>query len=49
MVLTTILGTLLLVRSSRLTVPVAGLAVAPILAVELVFLASNLVKFHDGG
>jgi KUP system potassium uptake protein len=49
MVLTTILGTLLLVRSGRLTVPVAGLAVAPILAVELVFLASNLVKFHDGG
>ncbi len=49
MVLTTLLGGLLLVRSGRLTAPVAGLAVAPILAVELVFLASNLVKFHDGG
>ena len=49
MVLTTILGTLLLVRSGRLKAPAAGLAVAPILAVELVFLASNLVKFHDGG
>jgi KUP system potassium uptake protein len=49
MVLTTLLGALYLVRSGRMRAPVAALAVAPILAVELVFLASNLVKIGDGG
>ena len=49
MVLTTLLGALYLVRSGRMRAPVAVLAVAPILAVELVFLASNLVKIGDGG
>ena len=49
MVLTTLLGALYLVRSGRLRRPVAGLVVAPVLAVELVFLASNLAKIHDGG
>ena len=49
MVLTTLLGALYLERSGRLRAPVAALAVAPILAVELVFLASNLVKIGDGG
>jgi KUP system potassium uptake protein len=49
MVLTTLLGVLFLVRSGRMRAPVAGLAVAPILVVELVFLASNLAKIHDGG
>jgi KUP system potassium uptake protein len=49
MVLTTVLGALYLVRSGRMKAPVAGLVVAPILAVELVFLASNLAKFADGG
>jgi KUP system potassium uptake protein len=49
MVLTTVLGALYLVRSGRMQVPVAALAVAPILGVELVFLASNLAKIHDGG
>jgi KUP system potassium uptake protein len=49
MVLTTILGVLYLVRSGRLTAPVAVLLTSPILAVELVFLASNLVKIGDGG
>lgn len=49
MVLTTLLGALYLMRSGRMRAPVVGLAVAPILAVELVFLASNLAKIHDGG
>jgi KUP system potassium uptake protein len=49
MVLTTLLGALYLVRSGRMKAPVAGLVVAPILAVELVFLASNMAKFGDGG
>lgn len=49
MVLTTLLGGLYLVRSGRMRAPMAGLAVAPILAVEGVFLASNLAKIHDGG
>lgn len=49
MVLTTILGTLYLVRSGRLRAPLAMLLVAPVLGVELVFLASNLSKIGDGG
>lgn len=49
MVLTTLLGALYLVRSGRLRAPLAGLVVAPVLAVELIFLASNLAKIHDGG
>jgi KUP system potassium uptake protein len=49
MVLTTLLGTLYLVRSGRLRAPVAALLAAPILAVELVFLASNALKLGDGG
>lgn len=49
MVLTTVLGGLYLVRSGRMRAPLAALAVAPILGVEGVFLASNLAKIHDGG
>jgi KUP system potassium uptake protein len=49
MVLTTILGILYLVRSGRLSAPVALVVAAPILAVELVFLASNVAKIGDGG
>ncbi|MBA4323717.1 MAG: potassium transporter Kup [Rhodobacter sp.] len=49
MVLTSILGVLYLVRSGRLRAPVAVLLAAPILGVELVFLASNAVKIADGG
>ncbi len=49
MVLTTLLGALYLVRSGRMRAPMAALAVAPILSVELVFLASNLAKIGDGG
>lgn len=49
MVLTSILGVLYLVRSGRLSAPVAVLCAAPILGVELVFLASNVMKIGDGG
>lgn len=49
MVLTTVLGILYLVRSGRLRAPLAMVLAAPILVVELVFLASNLTKFADGG
>jgi KUP system potassium uptake protein len=49
MVLTTVLGILYLVRSGRLRAPVALALAAPILGVELVFLASNLAKIGDGG
>jgi KUP system potassium uptake protein len=49
MVLTTILSILYLVRSGRLSAPVALVVASPILAVELVFLASNLAKIGDGG
>ena len=49
MVLTTVLGILYLVRSGRLRAPVALALAAPILGVEMVFLASNLTKIGDGG
>lgn len=49
MVLTTVLGVLYLVRSGRMRAPLAALVAAPVLGVELVFLASNAVKFTDGG
>ena len=49
MVLTTLLGVLYLVRSGRVRAPVAALLAAPLLAVELVFLASNAAKISDGG
>jgi KUP system potassium uptake protein len=49
MVLTTVLGVLYLIRSGRLQAPVAMALAAPILGVELVFLASNLAKIGDGG
>jgi KUP system potassium uptake protein len=49
MVLTTVLGVLYLVRSGRLRAPLAVVLAAPILGIELVFLASNLVKIGDGG
>jgi KUP system potassium uptake protein len=49
MVLTTVLGTLYLIRSGRLSVPAALLLAAPILLVELVFLSSNAMKILDGG
>lgn len=49
MVLTTILGVLYLIRSGRMRAPVALALSAPILAVEVVFLASNLAKIGDGG
>jgi KUP system potassium uptake protein len=49
MVLTTLLGALYLVRSGRMRAPLAALVVAPVLGVELVFLASNALKLGDGG
>lgn len=49
MVLTTVLGTLLLIFSGRATALQAILLVAPIALVELVFLLSNLTKIVAGG
>jgi len=49
MALTTALGFMLLVRSGRLSVPLAALVVAPVAAVEAVFLAANLTRIGDGG
>lgn len=49
MVLTSVLGVLYLVRSGRMRAPWAVLLAAPILGVELVFLASNALKIGDGG
>ena len=49
MVLTTTLGILYLIRGRRLSPLLAIVVAAPILAIELVFLASNLTKLADGG
>lgn len=49
MVLTSILGVLYLVRSGRMRAPLALILGAPILGIELVFLASNTLKVGDGG
>lgn len=49
MVLTTVLGILYLTHARGLSLPLALVIVAPVLALELVFLASNLTKLHDGG
>ncbi|MGI1663413.1 potassium transporter Kup [Palleronia sp. KMU-117] len=49
MIVTSVLACLYLFRSGRLPQPVAIAIVLPILAIESVFLASNLSKFADGG
>lgn len=49
MIMTSVLGVLYLVRSGRLGAPAALALSLPILAVEAVFLASNLAKFQEGG
>lgn len=49
MVLTTILGALYLLKAKRMRLPVVLLLIAPIAAIELAFLASNLMKIADGG
>src|SRR5690606_23700246 len=49
MVLTTVLGVLYLCHARGLALPLALLLVAPVLGLELVFLASNLTKIADGG
>jgi KUP system potassium uptake protein len=49
MIVTSVLACLYLFKSGRLPQPVAIAVVLPILAIELVFLASNLSKFAGGG
>ena len=49
MVITTLLAGLYLSRSHLLSTPLAVVVVLPVLAVELVFLTSNLAKVLDGG
>lgn len=49
MLITSVLAVLYVIRSGRLRAPVAILLAAPIIALELVFLVSNLLKIADGG
>jgi KUP system potassium uptake protein len=49
MVTTTVLGLLYVVNSGRMSLPLALVLVAPVGTLELIFLASNLSKIHDGG
>jgi KUP system potassium uptake protein len=49
MVVTTTLWLLYVVNNKRLSLPVALALVAPVASLELVFLAANLSKIHDGG
>lgn len=49
MMLTTILGTMLLVRCGRMPLGAALVVVSPIALIETVFLLANLVKFASGG
>lgn len=49
MVLTTILGAIYLHKARRMALPLVLVIVSPFLAVELAFLASNLMKIADGG
>ncbi len=49
MVLTTILGALYLLKVREMAAPLVALLIAPLLAVELAFLISNLMKIADGG
>jgi KUP system potassium uptake protein len=49
MIVTSVLACLYLFKSGRLPRPVAVAIVLPILAIEAVFLASNLSKFAEGG
>ncbi len=49
MVLTTVLGLLYLVHARGFAVAAASALVAPVLAIEGVFLAANLTKIADGG
>ncbi|MFN3294180.1 MAG: KUP/HAK/KT family potassium transporter, partial [Gemmobacter sp.] len=49
MLMTSVLAVLYIVRSGRLRLVWALVLAAPIVAVELVFLASNLLKLADGG
>lgn len=49
MVLTTILGAIYMHKARRMALPLVLVIVSPFLAVELAFLASNLMKIADGG
>ncbi|MFD1196228.1 potassium transporter Kup [Seohaeicola saemankumensis] len=49
MIVTSALACLYLVRSGLLPLPLALVIVAPIAAIEIVFLMSNLTKIMDGG
>lgn len=49
MVVTTLLAIVYITRSGKLSLPLTLLIAAPILLLELAFLASNLTKVQDGG
>ncbi|PLL14196.1 potassium transporter Kup [Tabrizicola sp. TH137] len=49
MVVTTLLAIVYVTQAGKLPLPLALLLAAPILLLELAFLASNLTKLHDGG
>ena len=49
MVVTTLLAMVYVIRSGKLSLPLTLLIAAPILLLELAFLASNLTKLHEGG
>jgi KUP system potassium uptake protein len=49
MVVTTLLAIVYITRSGKLALPLTLLVAAPILLLELAFLASNLTKLHEGG
>lgn len=49
MIVTSVLACLYLYRSGLVPLPVALVIVAPVVAIESVFLMSNLTKFSDGG
>ena len=49
MVITSLLAFVVFRRVWRWPVALAVAVVAPLLAVELIFLVANLTKFHDGG
>jgi KUP system potassium uptake protein len=49
MVTTTLLWLIYVVKTGRLSLPVALMMAAPVGLLELVFLTANMSKFHDGG
>ncbi|MEO8244920.1 MAG: potassium transporter Kup [bacterium] len=49
MVITSVLASILFVRAWKWPIPVVAAIIAPILMVELMFLAANMTKLVDGG